>query len=84
MNVMTAKAIDNQLHEYWPLLEKEEKQSMLTFMKSILKFKTAAATQRISIEQYNKEIDEAEAEMNAGHFISQEDAKKQAALWFSK
>ncbi len=81
---MTTTTLDNQLNEYWPLLEKEEKQSMLTLMKSILKFKKAATPQHISIEQYNKEIDEAEAEMNAGHFISQEDAKKQAESWFSK
>ena len=78
---MTAKAIDNQLNEYWPLLEKEEKQSMLTFMKSILKFKKAAASQRISIEQYNKELDEAEARMDAGQFTSLEDAIKQAETW---
>ena len=78
---MTTKALDSQLNEYWPLLEKEEKQSMLTFMKSILKFKTTAIAQRISIEQYNKEIDEPEARMDTGHFTSLEDAIKQAESW---
>ena len=78
---MTVKAIDNQLNEYWPLLEKEEKQSMLTFMKSILKFKTAAASQRISIEQYNKEIDDAMERVKGGEFYSHEEVVEMSKKW---
>lgn len=37
--------------------------------------------QRISIEQYNKEIDEAEAEMDKGEIISHEDLKRQMKKW---
>jgi hypothetical protein len=81
MDVMTAKAIDNQLNKYWPLLEKEEKQSMLTFMKSILKFKTAAAPQRISIEQYNKEIDDAMERVKGGEFYSHEEVVEMSKKW---
>jgi hypothetical protein len=76
---MTAKAIDNQLNEYWPLLEKEEKQSMLTFMKSILKFKKAA--QHISVEQYNKEIDDAMERVKGGEFYSHEEVVEMSKKW---
>jgi hypothetical protein len=43
---------------------------------------TSHPFQRITIEQYNKELEEAEARMDAGEFISHEDAKKQAESWF--
>ena len=35
-----------------------------------------AKTSRITIEQYNKEIDEAIARVEAGEFYSQEEAKR--------
>ncbi len=36
---------------------------------------------RISIEQYNKELDEAELEIDRGDFITQEELKKQMKEW---
>jgi succinate dehydrogenase/fumarate reductase flavoprotein subunit len=36
---------------------------------------------RISIEQYNKELDEANARIEAGEFITQEDLEKEASQW---
>jgi hypothetical protein len=36
---------------------------------------------RISIEQYNQELDEAEAEIKRGEFISQDELKKQMKAW---
>ena len=76
---MAARSLDNQLQQYWPLLEKEEKQSILTFIKSFIKIKDAP--QRLTIEQYNKELDEAEARMDAGHFTSHEDVLKESESW---
>jgi predicted transcriptional regulator len=35
----------------------------------------------ISIEQYNKELEEAEAEIERGEFVSHEDLKKQMKEW---
>jgi predicted transcriptional regulator len=35
----------------------------------------------ISIEQYNKEMEEAEAEIESGEFVSHEDLKKQMKEW---
>jgi predicted transcriptional regulator len=37
--------------------------------------------QRISIEQYNKEIDEALAEVEAGNYITQKEMERKAANW---
>lgn len=38
-------------------------------------------SQRVSVEQYNKELDEAEAEMNRGEYISHKDFKKHMEKW---
>ncbi len=35
----------------------------------------------ISIEQYNRELDEAEAEIDRGEFYSQEEVEKMAKKW---
>lgn len=35
----------------------------------------------ISIEQYNQELDEAEAEIDRGEFYSQEEVEKMAKKW---
>ncbi|WP_163380225.1 hypothetical protein [Cyclobacterium sp. SYSU L10401] len=35
----------------------------------------------ISVEQYNRELDEAEAEMDRGAFYSQDEAEKMAKKW---
>ncbi|NQZ75969.1 MAG: hypothetical protein HRT61_07640 [Ekhidna sp.] len=37
--------------------------------------------QPISVEQYNKELDEADAEMDRGEFISHEELKEQMKNW---
>ena len=36
---------------------------------------------RISIEQYNQELEEAEAEIDSGRFIAHDDLKEQMKTW---
>ena len=36
---------------------------------------------RISVEQYNRELDEANARIEAGDYISQEDLEKESSEW---
>ncbi len=40
------------------------------------------STQEFSIEEYNIELNNAEAYMNAGNFILQDEAEKLADKWF--
>jgi len=61
------------------LLTPAQKKSVLTLIKSFVTPQTASG--RISIEQYNKEIDEAMAEAAAGKYITQEELEKQSASW---
>jgi len=48
------------------------------------KFDEDQQTDGISIEQYNKEIDEALAEVASGNFITQDEVEKQSAEWHKR
>ena len=50
-----AQIIDKQITDYLPLLGKEEKKTLLSVIKSFMHLKSES--KRISIEQYNKEIE---------------------------
>ncbi|MES2701020.1 MAG: hypothetical protein V4649_00180 [Bacteroidota bacterium] len=79
---MASKSLDSQLQQYWPLLEKEEKQSILGVIKSFLKLKdTHTHAERISVEQYNKEIDEAVDRVKSGQFYTNEEVQKMSEKW---
>lgn len=74
-----AQVIDKQIIDFLPLLGKEEKKTILGFIKSVVKIKEQP--KRISIKQYNIEIDEAMARIDAGEFITQEEVEKESKHW---
>jgi uncharacterized protein YdbL (DUF1318 family) len=61
-------------------LNEAEKKSVVAMLKTFLQGRTEDAD-RISIEQYNKESDEAMDEVAAGNYITQEEMEKLAAKW---
>ena len=75
-----ANVTDQNLNNYFELLNEAEKKSVLLLLKTFLASRSGTA-ESVSIEQYNKEIDEALAEVEAGNFITQEDMEKYAAKW---
>jgi len=75
-----AKVLDKELYDYFTQLNDAEKKSLLKMLKTFLQRRTESAN-HISIEQYNKEIDEALTEAAAGNYITQEEMEKQAARW---
>lgn len=76
-----AQVIDKQIIEYLPLLGKEEKKTILDFIKLYIK---KDKPDRISIEQYNKEIDEAMARIDKGEYYTQEEVKSMMKDWKKK
>lgn len=72
--------MNEELHQYFTQLNKEEKKSVLQLLKTFVQNRNQNP-ERISLEQYNQEIDEALAEAAAGNYISQEEMEKQAAKW---
>ena len=75
-----ANILDQKLYSYFVLLNEAEKKSVLLMLKTFLESRTRTADP-MSIAQYNKEIDEALAEAEAGNYITQAEMEKQAAKW---
>jgi hypothetical protein len=61
-------------------LEQVEDLSLLQAIKAVLHYGMKNEG-RISIDQYNLELDEANARIDSGKFITQEDLEKEAAQW---
>lgn len=69
---MTTSAIKKQVDNYLPLLPKGQQSLVLEVIKSLIE--EVSSSDRINKNQYNKEIDAAVARMDAGDFVSHEDA----------
>ena len=55
-------------------------ESLFEQLENLLK-KGTKEQKRISIEQYNKELDEAEKDIEAGNYYTMEEARKIASEW---
>lgn len=71
------QTIDKEIIDYIHLLNLEQKQSILSMLKSF----TTAKQKRISIAQYNKEIDEAVEQARNGNFITQKEMEEISKTW---
>ena len=73
---MSEPSLDREFRKYWSLLSPVQKESLLEVIKSFV-----IPREKISVEQYNKEIDEAIARVEAGDFYSQNDVEQMAKEW---
>jgi hypothetical protein len=73
-------AMEKELFRYFTRLTDAEKKSVLQMLKTFVKGRTRKGS-RISVEQYNKELEEAEAEFEKGEYISNEELLKQVKKW---
>jgi len=78
---MEASSIDNELMHYWTKLTIVQKESVLNVLKSFVA--PDEATEQIDIEQYNKELAEAEAEIERGEFYTQEEVVQTIKKWIN-
>ena len=65
-------------------IESIDDPTFLEAIKNMLKYRNKVNTGRISIEQYNKEIEEAEKDIEQGNFYTTDEARKIAAQWGRK
>lgn len=72
--------IDQELYRYFTQLNEAEKKSVLQLLKTFVKGRKQNP-ERISIEQYNQEIDEALAEVERGEVYTHEEVVKMAKDW---
>jgi hypothetical protein len=75
-----ASVLDQQLNSYIMQLNEAEKKSVLLMLKIFLKDRDTSIS-NASIEQYNKEIDEALQDVETGLYITQDEMEKIAAKW---
>jgi hypothetical protein len=75
-----ASALERELLQYIVQLNEAEKKSVLQMLKTFLKDREKKHS-RISIEQYNKEIDEAVARVEAGEYYTHDDVERMAKDW---
>lgn len=78
---MSTRTIDSEIVSYLPLLGEGEKRSLLGIIEAFLKLKQPDHGKRVSIEQYNAELDEALARINSGKYLTQEEAEAEINGW---
>ncbi len=78
---MTASSIESEFNEYWSKLTPLEKKSLMIVARNYVQLKESSAP--ISLEQYNKEIDEAMKEMDEGEFYTHEEVVEASKTWLS-
>ena len=76
---METSAIDKEMYDYFMHLNEAEKKSVVQMIKTFLQ--SRKEFERISIERYNKEIEEAEAEVERGESYSHEEVVKMSKQW---
>lgn len=77
---MVYSTIDKELISYFTLLDDRQKETLLEMIKSFLK-PGNSSTERISIEQYNRELDEAIERIEKGEFVTMEELLKEMKTW---
>ena len=75
-----ANALEQEMYNYFNQLNEAEKRSVILMLKTFLMGRKENPD-RISIEQYNKELEEAEAEFERGEYITHEELLKQLKQW---
>lgn len=79
MNYM-ASVLDKEMYDYFTQLNEAEKRSVVQMLKAFLQGRKEKPG-RISIEQYNKEIDEAMEEVKKGEVYAHEEVVKMSKGW---
>ncbi len=74
------KALEQELFQYFLQLDDAEKKSVLQMLKTFVEGREKKAS-RISIEEYNQELQEAEAEYERGEYTTHEEFVKQIKKW---
>ena len=75
-----ANAIDREMFNYFTQLNDVEKKSVVELLKAFIQGRNEKSS-RITIEEYNKEIDEAMERVKKGEYTTFEDLEKEMRSW---
>ncbi|NOT76898.1 MAG: hypothetical protein HOP08_18395 [Cyclobacteriaceae bacterium] len=80
MQTRKVKDIDTERSLLIKELQQVDDISLLKMLKTVLHYGLKNEG-RISVEQYNRELDEAEARVDGGEFFTHEEVKKMSKEW---
>jgi hypothetical protein len=75
---MAISAIDKELMRYFTRLDETQKKSLLEMIKSFIRINDLG---EITIEQYNKELNDAMERISRGEFTTLEELEKEMEAW---
>ena len=78
-----ATAVQQEMQEYFAELNEIEQKQVLEIVKNFLS-NPARHSLNVSIEEYNREIDEGIAEIEQGNYMTQEELEKYSSQWHLK
>ena len=73
--------LEKEWLRYFEQLNEAEKKSVVSLIKTFLKSQKGKGSDRVTIEQYNDEIDESLEQAIQGNYITQEEMEKKASKW---
>ncbi len=76
LKAMTDRALEQEFKTYFRVLTKSQKESILEMIKSF-----TSKSDRVSVKQYNEELNAAEERIAKGSYLSHEDLEKEAEKW---
>jgi hypothetical protein len=79
---MAATQVKKQFDSYFSLLSEKQQLMLLEMVKSLLNIDKEE--QRISLEQYNIEIEASVKQIKAGKTVSHADVVKRSKAWFKR
>jgi hypothetical protein len=65
-----------ELLRYFTLLKDAEQKSVLQMLKTFVSSRQEDDIKPVSLEEYNRELEEADSEIEAGNFVSHEEVMK--------
>ena len=77
---MTVSSLDKELIKNFVQLTEPQKKSLLQMIKAFGKSGNNSL-ERVSLEQYNKELDDAMNRINMGNFTTLEELEKEMQSW---
>jgi predicted transcriptional regulator len=75
-----AEALNKEMYNYFTQLNEAEKKSVIQMLKTFLQGRKEN-DKYITLEQYNKELQEAEEEFERGDYITHDELLKQIKQW---
>ncbi|MBO9151865.1 hypothetical protein ACFOTA_06575 [Chitinophaga sp. GCM10012297] len=74
------KTLEQEVHKYFVQLNKAEQKAVIQLLRTFLKNRQQKP-ERCTIEQYNRELEEAEKRIAAGDFITHEQLTREMKKW---